>query len=87
MASLFFTCPATNQQVPTGIETDAQSLATFWKATLSVKCPHCVGMHEIPVRETYINNVLEDAAVRLSGVASIAATNGYVIATSFRSIL
>ena len=73
MASLFFICPATRQHAPTGIETDAESLRTFWKATLSVKCPHCARMHNILVRETYINNALEDAVVQLSRVASLAA--------------
>ena len=53
MASLLFTCPSTHHQAPTGIETDAQSLQSFWKATLHVKCPHCGGMHDVPVRETY----------------------------------
>jgi hypothetical protein len=69
MASLFFTCPSTRQQVSTGIETDVQSLRTFWKVTLSVKCPNCVGMHCIPVRETYINNALEDAMAQLGNSA------------------
>ena len=55
MASLFFTCPTTHQQAPTGIETDVQSLRAAWKATLNVKCPHCGEVHEISVRETYIN--------------------------------
>ena len=55
MASLFFTCPTTHQQAPTGIETDVQSLRAAWKATLNVKCPHCREVHEISVRETYIN--------------------------------
>jgi hypothetical protein len=73
MASLLFTCPLTDQQAPTGIETDAQSLQSFWKATLHVKCPHCGGMHDVPVRETYINNALEDAAGLLRGVASLTA--------------
>src|SRR6266700_2732412 len=48
MASLFFTCPTTHQQAPTGIETDVQSLRAAWKATLDVKCPHCGEGHEIP---------------------------------------
>jgi hypothetical protein len=61
MASLFFTCPTTHQQAPTGIETDVQSLQAAWKATLKIKCPHCGEMHEISVRETYINGALEDA--------------------------
>ncbi len=55
MSSLFFTCPTTHQQAPTGIETDVQSLRAAWKATLNVKCPHCGEVHEISVRETYIN--------------------------------
>jgi hypothetical protein len=38
MAPLFFTCPKTNQQAPTGIETDVQSLSASWKATLKVNC-------------------------------------------------
>ncbi len=61
MASLFlsFTCPATHQQAPTGIETDVQSLRAAWKATLKVKCPHCGEVHEISVRETYINGALK----------------------------
>jgi hypothetical protein len=59
MSSLFFTCPTTRQQAPTGIETDVQSLRAAWKATLNVKCPHCGEVHEISVRETYINGALK----------------------------
>jgi hypothetical protein len=64
MASLFFTCPITGQQAPTGIETDVQSLQAAWKATLNVKCPHCGEVHQISVRETYINGALRDASDR-----------------------
>jgi hypothetical protein len=32
MASLFFICPTTHQQAPTGIETDVQNLRAAWKA-------------------------------------------------------
>ena len=59
MSSLFFTCPTTRQQAPTCIETDVQSLRAAWKATLNVKCPHCGEVHEISVRETYINGALK----------------------------
>jgi hypothetical protein len=69
MALLFFTCPKTNQQAPTGIETDVQSLSVVWRATLSVHCPYCGEMHEISVRETYINGVLSDAVDRPHQVA------------------
>ena len=65
MATLLFTCPNTNQRAPTGIETDVQSLSTSWKARLKVNCPYCGELHEISVRETYINDVLSLAADRL----------------------
>src|SRR6266566_6836872 len=65
MASLLFICPTTHQQAPTGIETDVQSLQAAWKAMLKVKCPYCGEVHEISVRETYINGALQDATDRL----------------------
>ena len=65
MASLLFTCPITHHQASTGIETDVQSLQAAWKATLKVKCPHCGEMHEISVRETYIDCALQDGTDRL----------------------
>jgi hypothetical protein len=68
MAPLLFICPKTNQQAPTGIETDIQSLSASWRATLKVNCPHCGEAHEISVRETYINGALSDAADRLRQV-------------------
>jgi len=37
------------------------SLFFAWKATLKIKCPHCGDMHEISIRETYINGVLQDS--------------------------
>jgi hypothetical protein len=61
MASLLFTCPITYHQASTGIETDVQSLQAAWKATLKVKCPHCGGVHEVSVRDTYIDGALQDA--------------------------
>jgi hypothetical protein len=65
MATLHFNCPKTHHQAPTGIETDAQSLRLSWKAKLKVSCPHCGGVHEISVREAYIDGALQDAAERL----------------------
>jgi hypothetical protein len=60
MAPLLFICPKTDQQAPTGIETDVQSLSASWKALLKVNCPYCGEVHEISVRETYIDGVLSD---------------------------
>jgi phage FluMu protein Com len=34
-------------------------LRAAWKATLNVKCPHCGEVHEISVREKYINGALK----------------------------
>jgi phage FluMu protein Com len=65
MASLFFTCPKTNQRASAGIETDVQSLSASWKAVLKVNCPHCGDVHKISVRETYINGALQDATDQL----------------------
>ena len=65
MAPLFFICPKTDQQAPTGIETDVQSLSASWKAMLKVNCPYCGKVHEISVRETYIDFALDAAVDRL----------------------
>ena len=64
MSELFFTCPKTLRQAPTGIGTDAESLRTTWKSTLKLDCPHCGEVHEISVRETYLNSALRDANER-----------------------
>ena len=66
MAPLLFICPKTNQQAPTGIETDVQSLSASWKLALKVHCPHCGEVHEISVRETYVDGVLKDVTGELS---------------------
>jgi hypothetical protein len=64
MGSLLFTCPDTNQQFPTGVETDVESLRASWASTLKVDCP-CGKVHRISVRDTYINGALDDAVGRL----------------------
>jgi hypothetical protein len=61
MGPLVFICPKTNQQAPTGIRTDVQSLSALWKVMLKVNCLHCGKVHEISVRETYIEGALNAA--------------------------
>jgi hypothetical protein len=68
MASLLFTCPQTHQKAPTGVETDAQSLRASWKATLKVDCPYCGEVHEISVREAYIDSAILAVTDRLDRV-------------------
>jgi hypothetical protein len=60
MGPLFFTCPKTNQQAPTGIETDLQSLRGSWNAVLKLSCPHCGEIHEIAVHETFTDEAAHD---------------------------
>jgi hypothetical protein len=65
MAPLSFVCPKTLKPAPTGIETDVQSLRATWRTTLTVHCPHCGELHEISVRETYVDGALRDAIGQL----------------------
>jgi hypothetical protein len=59
MSELLFTCPRTGRQVPTGIETDPQSLRAAWKRTLRLGCPHCGETHELSVSEAYLDSALK----------------------------
>jgi hypothetical protein len=68
MASLLFICPQTHQKVSTGVETDAQSLRASWKATLKVDCPYCGAVHEIAVREAYLDSAIHAVTGRLDRV-------------------
>ena len=44
-----------------------RSLSAGWRGTLKV-CPHCGEVHEISVRDVYINGAIEDASERLRRV-------------------
>jgi len=70
MAPLLFICPKTNQQAPTGIETDVQGLSASWQTMFEVHCPHCGEMHKISVSETYIDGALHDAIDQLPRAVS-----------------
>jgi hypothetical protein len=65
MASLLYTCPITHRRVPTGIETDVESLRVSWSKGLTVYCSLCGKTHEFSVRETYVEATLEDVADEL----------------------
>jgi hypothetical protein len=68
MASLHFSCPQTHQKLSTGVETDAQSLRASWKTTLKVDCPYCGAVHEIAVREAYLDSAIHAVTDRLDRV-------------------
>ena len=59
MSELLFTCPRTGRQVPTGIETDPQSLRASWKRALKIECPHCGETHEVSVSKAYLDSALK----------------------------
>jgi phage FluMu protein Com len=65
MAALFFICPKTRHKAPAGIETDAKSLQAAWTGTMKVDCPHCREVHDISMRDTYIERVAQDDSHRL----------------------
>jgi hypothetical protein len=68
MAVLFFTCPDTGQRAPTGVDTDLESLRATWSEKLKVHCSLCGKVHEMSVRETYVDSALHDATDRLRRV-------------------
>jgi hypothetical protein len=45
MAMVMITCPATNRQVPTGIETDPASIALVPPINARLTCPDCGNVH------------------------------------------
>jgi hypothetical protein len=68
MPQLEIICPRTQLCVPTGIATDAKSLALTWALKLTIECPHCGEEHEIGVREAYIDGALRDVQAALARV-------------------
>ncbi len=56
---LTFTCPKTKDRTPTRVEADARTLRASWKSKLLVKCPSCGGVHEISVRDAYLNGAVD----------------------------
>jgi hypothetical protein len=64
MSQLMFTCPKTRRRAPTGLETDVQSLRAAWTKKLTVNCPLCGEVHEISVREAFVQAALHDAVER-----------------------
>lgn len=47
MANLVFECPATGQEVSTGVDLDHSSYICLPKDTVRVRCPHCSVFHEL----------------------------------------
>src|SRR5262245_22327336 len=59
VARLLFTCPNTSRKASTDVEMDVQGLRQYWKLTLKFDCPHCDGVHDVRVREVYLDSAVE----------------------------
>src|SRR5262245_34375543 len=59
MARLLFTCPNTSRKASTGVEMDVEGLRQYWKLTLKLDCPHCNEVHDVCVREAYLDSAVE----------------------------
>ena len=45
MGTLIFVCPASGQEVPTGLEMDPETLVSLRNE--NVRCPHCHATHRL----------------------------------------
>lgn len=52
---LMFRCPATNRQCECDVATDSTNLAKAWKTTKHIKCRICGEMHQIKIREAFVD--------------------------------
>lgn len=55
---LKFRCPTTSEQCECDITTDAANLAKVWKMTKNVECMICGGMHQIKIRDAFLDMVM-----------------------------
>jgi hypothetical protein len=66
MPEMLVTCPTTKRQLSTGIHTDVKSLQKSWKKVLKVNCQLCGEIHEVPVRQAYLEGELEGVATSIA---------------------
>ena len=57
MAPLKFICPATGNEVDTGIDVDPQSFAGLPRDTISFSCPHCDEPHVLAGVQAWLGDV------------------------------
>ena len=87
VAMLLFTCPNTNRKAPTGVEMDVQGLRAQWKARLKLDCPYCSDVHDICVREVYINGALDNLDQTLPPAALLSAAVEANVRWTVRQVL
>lgn len=52
---LTFLCPNTHQQCESNVATDAANLAKIWKMTKDIKCKICGEMHQVKIRDAFLD--------------------------------
>ena len=52
---LTFSCPTTQQQCECDVATDAADFAKIWKMTKDIKCNICGEMHQIKIRDAFVD--------------------------------
>jgi len=60
---LMFRCPTTNRQCKCDVTTDAANLAKVWKMTKDIKCRICGEMHQIKIRDAFLDMAMSRESV------------------------
>jgi hypothetical protein len=61
MSQIVFTCPVTDEDVPSGIETEKASLDQMAAEEITLVCPHCGRPHTWQIRQGRLENAFPEA--------------------------
>lgn len=56
MPMIFVKCPATDQAIATGLETDTDSFKSLPRVVSSVHCPHCGTSHQWTATDAWLSD-------------------------------
>jgi hypothetical protein len=62
-AFLMFRCPTTSRQCECDVATDPANLAKVWKLTKDIECRICGAMHQIKIRDAFIDMAISRGIV------------------------
>ena len=57
-------CPRTAAKISINLQDDRQTVLEGWNESLSVKCPHCGGVHSARYADLYIEGVMTGVGQR-----------------------
>jgi len=57
MSTLKFVCPATDNEVDTGIDLNAESFADLPRETTTLNCPHCEKPHVLARVQAWLGDI------------------------------